>query len=191
LSTLTPDSPSPQKSKKSSKVRDEVEEVEVEGKGKGKEKEKVSEEDTKEFIGTYLSFSFSYSHLSILLPLECLQQKWKSAIYSFYHPTVWMGEETNRQKFLILTCWKSHCTKTVKWYLDGRDKSSTSNLKKHSESCFGETVVKEALAGDLPDANTKGRDRDIASAFKQSGKVSYSIHVHTKEELQYVPSCII
>jgi hypothetical protein len=102
-----------------------------------------------------------------------------------------MSEETNGRKFLVFTCRKPLCAKTVKRYLDGGDKSSTSNLKKHAESCFGETAVKEALAGDLPDANTKGRDGDIASAFKRSGKVSYSIRVHTKEELRYVPSCII
>jgi hypothetical protein len=62
-------SPTPQRSKRASKplaTVEEVEEVEVE-KGKGKEKEKVSEEDEKEFIGTYsssLSSCLTYSPLS-------------------------------------------------------------------------------------------------------------------------------
>jgi hypothetical protein len=54
-------------------------------------------------------------------------------------------------------------------------------------ACFGKTAVEEALVGAVPDEKTKGCDSDIASAFKRSGKKTYSTQNLTKEEIQYTP----
>ncbi|KAJ7896331.1 hypothetical protein B0H14DRAFT_2333446 [Mycena olivaceomarginata] len=68
--------------------------------------------------------------------------------------------------------------------LDGEpasDRSSTSNLKKHAETCWGKDVVKARLAGGV---SNSPRDGNIFTSFARTGqhpvKVSHRAHMEPK-----------
>ncbi|KAJ7831097.1 hypothetical protein B0H13DRAFT_1579474, partial [Mycena leptocephala] len=65
------------------------------------------------------------------------------------------------------------------------DRSSTSNLKKHAEGCWGKNVVKSRLAGVTTDAS---RDGNIFSSFARTGQrpVKVSHRTHTQPEFRYM-----
>ena len=78
----------------------------------------------------------------------------------------------------------------IRRYLDTRDSKSTSNMRKHVKSCWGEDVLD--VVGDAKNANEAResivkpllRTGSITSAFerKGKGKVTYSHRQHTKTE---------
>ncbi|KAF8130495.1 hypothetical protein K438DRAFT_1643689 [Mycena galopus ATCC 62051] len=71
--------------------------------------------------------------------------------------------------------------------LDGQpasDRSSTSNLKKHAETCWGKDVVKARLAG--ASASNSPRDGNIFASFARTGQrpVKVSHRAHTEPEFR-------
>ncbi|KAJ7811787.1 hypothetical protein B0H14DRAFT_2378101, partial [Mycena olivaceomarginata] len=70
--------------------------------------------------------------------------------------------------------------------LDGEpasDRSSTSNLKKHAETCWGKEVVKARLTGGV---NNSPRDSNIFASFARTGQrpVKASHRAHTEPEFR-------
>ncbi|KAJ7825838.1 hypothetical protein B0H14DRAFT_2596298 [Mycena olivaceomarginata] len=88
-----------------------------------------------------------------------IKATWKSEIYQFFDSNVVTKKDDNGRTFQQFSCTalggcKKHSGfKGVHWYqtkLDGEpasDCSSTSNPKKHAETCWGKDVVKACLAG--------------------------------------------
>jgi len=82
----------------------------------------------------------------------------------------------------------------VQQFLDMKDSTSTSNLRKHVESCWGKDALEVGMAaGTAKDAcesvvkEIKGSG-SITAAFerKGKGKVTFSHHQHTKTETKSV-----
>ncbi|KAF5371119.1 hypothetical protein D9758_004308 [Tetrapyrgos nigripes] len=113
--------------------------------------------------------------------LECLQLRWSSPIYSFFHEKPDIRYEKNR-KYHFFKCKKMTCkTGGVRRYLDGGDHSSTGNLKKHAVQCFGKDSVEAAVKG-VSEAKTT--QNSIFSMFAGLGDkvVSISHRMHTNPE---------
>ena len=78
----------------------------------------------------------------------------------------------------------------MRCFLDTKDCRSTSNLRKHAKSCWGEEVVKAADdARNADEVCTKIvpnylRDGSITAAFERKGKgnIMYSHRQHTRQE---------
>ncbi|KAJ7206326.1 hypothetical protein GGX14DRAFT_303109, partial [Mycena pura] len=64
------------------------------------------------------------------------------------------------------------------------DRSSTSNLKKHAEACWGKDVVKARLTG--ASASNSPRDGNIFASFARTGQrpVKVSHRAHTEPEFR-------
>ncbi|THU81654.1 hypothetical protein K435DRAFT_571266, partial [Dendrothele bispora CBS 962.96] len=79
---------------------------------------------------------------------ERLQASWNSSIYSFFSEKVNIGHDKGR-KYHYFSCKAARCKGTggVRRYLDGSDRSSTSNLRKHAIHCFGKDAVDAAKSG--------------------------------------------
>src|SRR5882724_4935620 len=84
--------------------------------------------------------------------------------------------------------------KMVWRFLNTKDSTSTSNLRKHAESCWGKDALEVGMAaGTAKDAHEsvvkeiKGSG-SITAAFKRKGKgkVTFSHHQHTKTETKSV-----
>ena len=123
-------------------------------------------------------------------------KEWDTPIYVFFKPTPSVKYIEGR-KAHVFTCNASHCrgkTRFVRQFLDKGDAKSTSNLRRHAKSCWGEEAM--AAADDTRDvrsardalANHKDIDGLIMVAFQRAGKgkVTYSHHQHTKAESWYV-----
>lgn len=82
----------------------------------------------------------------------------------------------------VFLCARQTCSTRIRRYLDGPDRSSTSNLAKHARSCYGHVAVDEALKGKT------GNEGTIATAFGKKGVKTYSTRNMTDEEIRYVPS---
>ncbi|KAJ7822086.1 hypothetical protein B0H14DRAFT_2370914, partial [Mycena olivaceomarginata] len=70
------------------------------------------------------------------------------------------------------------------------DRSSTSNLKKHAEACWGKDVVKSRLAGTT---TTGPRDGNIFSSFARTGQrpVKVTHRTHTQPEFRYLREILL
>jgi hypothetical protein len=91
-------------------------------------------------------------------------------------------------------CAGKSCKVKIRRYLDTRDSGSTSNMRKHVKSCWGEDALKGADgvkdAKEARELVTKPflRNGSITAAFERQGKgsVSYSHQQHTKTETRSV-----
>lgn len=70
------------------------------------------------------------------------------------------------------------------------DRSSTSNLKKHAEGCWGGDAVRARLQGVTNPANVQGGN--IFASFARAGQrpVNVSHRAHTDVEARYVSSVL-
>src|SRR6202042_3983526 len=124
---------------------------------------------------------------------ERLAKKWTSPIYAFFEPTP-VIEYVNGHRSHVFKCAGWSCKKTVRWFLDKKDSTSTSNMRKHVKSCWGEDALKAAMeAGTAKHARKtvvkelKGSGTITASfERKGKGKVTFSHHQHTKAETKSV-----
>jgi hypothetical protein len=117
-----------------------------------------------------------------------LSKKWTSPIYAFFKPTLEIEYVSGRRCHVFL-CAAKGCKQRIRRFLDKGDTGSTSNLRKHALSCWGELAMKAVMEhANLPDAreSVKGliETGSITAAFerKGKGKITYSHKQHTKTE---------
>ena len=114
---------------------------------------------------------------------------WHSGIYGFYSPRPDI-EYVNGRRVHAFTCLgsKGKCKKRILRYLDTSDATSTSNMGRHAETCFGEDAVKQAkqLASpdDVRDIFVKKTNQDITVFLrrKKGSTVTYSHTQMTRNE---------
>lgn len=118
---------------------------------------------------------------------------WVSPIYVFFKPRPIIEEEDGRRSH-VFVCTAKPCKtgKGVRRYLDTKDATSTSNLRRHAEGCWGTDTVKMVRELDsvgaareyLLGAGRLDREAPITFHFKREkgGKVSYMHRNHTKHE---------
>ncbi len=63
-----------------------------------------------------------------------MMKTWTAPVYAFFHPTPDIETKDGRRSH-IFKCYGRACSKTVRRYLDTRDRSSTLNLITHVRSC--------------------------------------------------------
>ena len=95
----------------------------------------------------------------------------------------------------IFKCAGKGCKTTICRFLDTSDSGSTSNMRKHVVTCWGESVVKAVFhCENLKEAHQAANDikntGSIMAAFerKGKGKLSYSHRQHPKTETKCVCS---
>lgn len=124
-----------------------------------------------------------------------LQAKWTAVVYAFYKPEVEIVEK-NRRRAHKFHCAGMICQSTVTRYLDGKDSTSTSNLRKHARVCrsWGPEALDIAEEAGFNATETRKRLNDvmrsgsIEKAFERKGKgrITFSTRQHTREETRYV-----
>jgi hypothetical protein len=127
------------------------------------------------------------------LNTERLAKKWTSPIYAFFEPTPAIEYVDGRRSHLF-KCMGRSCKSTVRRFLDKKDSTSTSNMRKHVEACWGQGALKAGMAaGTAKDArqsvvNELRGSGSITAAFerKGKGKVTFSHRQHTKTETKSV-----
>jgi hypothetical protein len=129
--------------------------------------------------------------------LERLSKKWTSPIYAFFNPTPDI-EYVNGRRCHVFTCAAKSCKQRVRRFLDKGDAGSTSNLRKHAVSCWGEASVKSITElSNIKDARESVKSiketGSITASFerKGKGKVTYSHRQHMKTETKYMGSIIL
>jgi hypothetical protein len=123
-------------------------------------------------------------------------KEWDAPIYVFFKATPSV-DYIDGHKAHVFECNASHCrgkTRFVRCFLDKGDAKSTSNLRHHAKSCWGEEAM--VAADNTRDvrsacdalANHKDIDGSIMAAFQRAGKgkFTYSHCQHTKVESWYV-----
>lgn len=64
-------------------------------------------------------------------------------MYAFFKPIPKIIYEQNRHTH-VFSCAAKNCKKTFKHFLDGTDASSTGNLRRHVQKCWGPEILKQA-----------------------------------------------
>jgi hypothetical protein len=122
------------------------------------------------------------------VPVPALPKKWTSPIYAFFKPTLDI-EYVNGRRCHVFHCAATSCKQRVRRFLDKKDSGSTSNLRKHTESCWGATSVKAVTdIGNIDDARSSVQSLKetgtLEAAFekKGGGKIKYHHTQHSKTE---------
>lgn len=120
---------------------------------------------------------------------------WNTPIYAFFRPTPAIEHIDGRRAHVFVcsakTCkGKSKHGRNVRRYLNTADATSTSNLRRHAKTCWGDEAV--AAAGSASDVHAARavlakplvRDASITAAFERvaKDKVTFSHRQHTKTE---------
>jgi hypothetical protein len=150
----------------------------------------VEEESDESELGEFKSIR-SLLYLIITLT-ERLKKSWTAPIYGFYKADVKIGYDEGR-KYHLFRCDGRSCTETIRRYLDTKDRSSTSNLRKHARTCWGKDAVKVVddakNADEVRNKHVKALKQHgtITAAFERTGKgkVTYSHTQHTPIETRY------
>ncbi len=119
--------------------------------------------------------------------------RWTAVVYAFYKPDVKLVRQGERIGYRF-DCAKPGCAHSKTRWTDTKDNTSTQNLRRHVESCWGRDILAEAMrAGSAkaarPGVEAFGRTGTITDFFdrKGKGKVTYSIRNHTSMETRYAP----
>ncbi|KAG2741624.1 hypothetical protein P692DRAFT_201842237 [Suillus brevipes Sb2] len=121
--------------------------------------------------------------------VERLSKEWVSPIYAFFEPFPIIGHENGR-RYYEFRCVAKGCGKRIRRFLDKKDAKSTSNMRKHARTCWGEEVVKAADDAKSCDVARESivngilTNGSITASFerKGKGKITYSHRQHTKTE---------
>ncbi|KAJ6512712.1 hypothetical protein C8R45DRAFT_813319, partial [Mycena sanguinolenta] len=116
---------------------------------------------------------------------------WTSGVYQFFKPDVKILTDDTGRKYQQFACNAPNGCKKKTGYKGVRephsDRSSTSNLKKHADSCWGKDVVKARLQGT---GDAAPRDGNIFSAFARVGqrpvKVTHRAHTEPEARAHFV-----
>lgn len=124
--------------------------------------------------------------------VERLRKDWTAPVYGFYAAEVQTRKDANGRTAHVFACTNCKCKKTVIRYLDKSDAKSTSNLRKHVRSCWGEDALKaadqmETAEAARPSVEKYRRSGTITSSFAHTGKgkISYSCRQHTRSKARY------
>ena len=125
--------------------------------------------------------------------LEHLKKDWNAPIYAFFQPNPIVDHENGR-RFHEFTCATKGCQKKIRHFLDKKDATSTSNLRKHAKVCWGaETINAADQTKDASEAQSLvslgHKDGSITAVFERArkGNVTYSHRQHMKTETKLVP----
>lgn len=123
--------------------------------------------------------------------VETLMCGWDAPVYTFFEPRP-MIEYKKGHRSHVFKCAKKDCKakEGVRRYLDTKDSTSTSNLIRHVERCWGTKALKMAMEiGSAEDARDQVfekilRDVPLTVHFerKKGGQVSYMHRNFTKIE---------
>jgi hypothetical protein len=127
--------------------------------------------------------------------VERLMKHWNTPIYAFFRPTPAI-EHIGGRRAHVFVCSAKICKgngkqgRNVRRYLNTADATSTSNLRRHAKTCWGdETVAAAGCAKDVHAARAvlakpMLRDGSITTAFERvaNEKVTFSHRQHTKTE---------
>ncbi|KAH7090084.1 hypothetical protein BKA62DRAFT_626685, partial [Auriculariales sp. MPI-PUGE-AT-0066] len=106
-----------------------------------------------------------------------LARKLRAPVYAFYHafPKIVVNAEGKDEQHFI--CTNPNCKRSgapIKRVIGGTDDGSTSNLRGHAKSCWGQAVVNDV--DDMPDA-TRAREllskpvsQKLTASFERTGK---------------------
>lgn len=123
-------------------------------------------------------------------------RSWSSPIYAVFKPN-FIDTTYDGRPCTEFTCAAPHCKskgrngRIVRRYLDKKDDTSTKNMKTHAVRCWGEELVKNAVAlGKDWDGiraglqNAQMKDGRLTAVFQRTGKgkVTYSDRPHTYKE---------
>ncbi|KAF8500131.1 hypothetical protein F5888DRAFT_1598715, partial [Russula emetica] len=119
---------------------------------------------------------------------ERLSKRWLSPIYAFFNPTPDI-KYVNGCRCHIFKCTAKSCKQRICRFLDKGDAGSTSNLRKHTLSCWGEASVKSItelsnIKDTWESVESVKETGFITASFerKGKGKMTYSHRQHTKTE---------
>lgn len=124
-----------------------------------------------------------------------LQKDWRSKVYAFFQTQVKIAYVDGRKCHEFI-CNAKNCKakgnnpRTVRRYLDTKDRASMKTLRAHAIKCWGQEIVERSEdAKNITSAREvlKGaelRDGSITAVFERSGKgkVTYSHKTHTATE---------
>ena len=128
---------------------------------------------------------------------EWIKKHWKAPIYAFFEAeplvTYVMDPKTGKDKKCYTFCCTNHgCTGCIRHHLDSKDKSSTSNLRKHAKQCWGEDQLKmvDDSKNIIAAHNAIGQIYQTGTITvhferKDGSKITYSNKQHTKTEIRY------
>ena len=122
---------------------------------------------------------------------------WNTPIYAFFKPTPAIDHIDGRRVH-IFSCSAKVCQgkgrhgRQVRRFLNTADVTSTSNLRRHAKTCWGdETVaaavrVKDVYSAHAVIAKSLKRDGSITAAFERvaKDKVTFSHRPHTRTEMR-------
>ncbi|KIM50503.1 hypothetical protein SCLCIDRAFT_145314, partial [Scleroderma citrinum Foug A] len=123
--------------------------------------------------------------------IEHMMKDWTSNIYTFYTPVPAI-EHVDGRRCHIFRCLGKSCKQSMWCFLDTGNKASTSNMRKHIKSCWGDDVLTTVCqAAKLDVACDVVKDctvnRSITKAFKCKRKgTTYSTRPHSAAETWYV-----
>ncbi len=123
---------------------------------------------------------------------------WNSPVYAFFQPVPKI-EEISSCRCHVFECYAAVCKgrghepRLVRRYLDTADCTSTKNLQRHAEFCWGgETIQRAREVKDLAiakeevaNARRLQSDGSITAMFSRTGgkgKITYSHRQHTHTE---------
>ncbi|KAG2044177.1 hypothetical protein BDR03DRAFT_938552, partial [Suillus americanus] len=100
---------------------------------------------------------------------ETLKKTWRSAVYTFFKLDAVAVQYHNGHLVHFFPCGAHKCKLSVggvRCFQDSKDKSSTTNLRHHTNGCWGKEAVDRAFSGGKVQA-TSG---SVFSAFARKGQ---------------------
>lgn len=137
-------------------------------------------------------------YTSIDLPnSERMARRWTASVYAFFDADVKVEHNKEGRRMHAFKCSRPGCElkRPIYRYLDTGDATSTSNLRAHVISCWGEEVLKAADGWSKEDKKT-GREKvtelglsgTLTEAFKRvpGSKRTYSVRPLTPAQIRCV-----
>ncbi|KAI1783386.1 hypothetical protein LXA43DRAFT_903694 [Ganoderma leucocontextum] len=120
--------------------------------------------------------------------VEKMRKSWDSIIYAFYEAVPEVKYIDNRRVHSF-KCANRGCSRHINRYLDTKDATSTSNMRRHAQSCWGADIIKAAEAALNIDEVRENIVQSIlttgtiTSHFeRKKGAVTYRNRPHTTAE---------
>jgi hypothetical protein len=169
--------------------------LELEDESQNEEPPKAEEDAEKQLrkLHSFINMAMHDKHLA-----ERLKKVWTSPVYAFYKATPEI-EDTGDLRFHIFECIAPHCKgrgkngRHIRRNLTTSDATSTSNLRKHAEACWGKEALDAARNASSVNEARKvlmthtPRDGSITTAFARiqgKGKITFSTRPPTIAEIR-------
>ncbi|KAG2099277.1 uncharacterized protein F5147DRAFT_582695, partial [Suillus discolor] len=117
---------------------------------------------------------------------DALKKTWCSAVYSFFKLDAVTVQYLDGRLVHFFPCGARKCKLPaggVRRFQDSKDKSSTMNLRHHTNGCWGKEAVDHAFSGGKVVQATSG---SVFSAFARKGQqpVHHTYRMHTSNEVR-------